>query len=111
MSKYAAKWMGSLHDYDRLAYADKIYQLSREITEDHAFTSGVESGAKEAAEQCLRCIIKLGQTPVVFTVFEEVFRKWLDLLPGDHRQVCRFYPFFPPFLTDDPVLPATHPSI
>lgn len=97
MSKYAATWMGSLHDYDRLAYADMICQLSREITDDYTVTSGLKSGAKEAAEQRLRCIIKLGQTPVIFTVFEEVFRKWLDLLPGDHRQVCYFFSPFPSF--------------
>lgn len=111
MSKYAAKWMGSLHDHDRFAYADMISQLSREITEDYAFTSGLEPGAKETAEQRLRFIIKLGQTPVIFTVFEEVLRKWLDLLPEDHRQVCGFHSSFPPFLTDSPVLPFARPSV
>lgn len=101
MSKYAAKWMGSLHDHDRSAYADMMCQLSLEITEDCAFTSGVESGEKEAAEEHLRRIIKLGQTPIIFTTFEEVFRKWLDLLPGDHRQVCCFCSFFPLFSVSD----------
>lgn len=90
MFRYAAKWMGSLYDHDPSEYAEAIFQLSREISRDSAFVSGPESGGKEAAERCLRCIIKLGQTSVIFTVFEEVFRKWLDLLPGDHRQVCCF---------------------
>jgi hypothetical protein len=110
MSKYAAKWMGSLHDRDRFAYADMICQLSQEISEHYTFPSGLNSGAKQVAEQSLRCIIKLGQTPVIFTVFEEVFRKWLDLLPGDHRQVCCFFSYFLPFLTENPVLPVTRPS-
>jgi hypothetical protein len=87
MARYAAKWMGSLHDRDRSAYADMI---SQELAEDSAFDDGPESGAKEVAERNLRSIIKLGQTSVIFTVFEDLFKNWLDLLPSDHRQVCDF---------------------
>ena len=110
MSRYAAKWMGSLHDHDRLAYADLICQLSQEVSEDSTFANGLASGEKEVAER-LRCIIKLGQTSVIFTVFEEVFRRWLDWLPGDHRQVCCFASFFPYYLTDSLVLPVAHPLV
>lgn len=109
MFKYAAKWMGSLHDHDRSAYADMICQLSHEISADSTFASGLESGVKDAAER-LRCIIKLGQTCVIFTAFEEVFRKWLDFLPGDHRQVWRFFPPLSRCLTGYLVLSTAHPS-
>lgn len=101
--------MGSLYDRDRLAYADTIYQLARDVSEDYEFISGLEE--KEVAEQILRRIIKLGQTPVIFTVFEEVFRKWLELLPRDYRQVCCRYSFLPTFLTDNLVLPVARPSV
>ena len=111
VSRYAAKWMGSLHDHDRSAYADMIYQLSQELTEDSTFESGSEFGMKEAAERHLRSIIKLGQTPVIFTVFEDTFKKWLGLLPRDHRQVCHFDLLSSKSLTDLLVLPDTHPSV
>jgi len=91
MSRYAAKWMGSLHDDDRSAYADMICQLSQELAGDSSFESGPESRATEAAERHLRSIIKLGQTSVIFTVFEDVFQQWLYLLPRDHRQVCGLF--------------------
>jgi hypothetical protein len=82
--------MGSLHDHDRSAYADMIFQLSEELSEDSTFESGPEPREKEAADRHLRSIIKLGQTSVIFTVFEDVVKKWLDLLPRHHRQVSLF---------------------
>ena len=88
MSRYAAKWMGSLHDHDRSAYASMICQLSQGLAGDSSFEGGLESKANEGAERHLRSIIKLGQTSVIFTVFEDVFKQWLYLLPRDHRQVC-----------------------
>jgi len=100
MSRYAAKWMGSLHDHDRSGYADMISQLSRELSEDSTFETGSRSGAKEAAERHLRSIIKLGQTPAIFTVFEDVIKQWLDLLPMDHLQVRRFCSLLVQPLTD-----------
>ena len=103
--------MGSLHDHDRLAYAEMIFQLSRELSEDSTFETGPESGAKEAAERHLRSIIKLGQTSVIFTVFENAIKMWLDLLPSDHRQVCCFYSLLTRFLTDRLVLSSAHPSV
>jgi len=106
MSRYAAKWMGSLHNHDRSAYADMIYQLSQELSEDSTFESGPESGPKEAAERHLRSIIKLGQTPIIFTVFEDLITKWLDLLPRDHRQVRGFHSLLTQSLTNQLVLPG-----
>lgn len=89
MVRYAAKWMGSLHDCDREAYAGMI---SQELADDSTFDDGSESGEKRVAERHLRSIIKLGQTSVIFTVFEDLFQNWLDLLPSDHEQVCNFNP-------------------
>ena len=67
-----------------------IFQLSRELSMDSTFETGLESEAREAAERHLRSVIKLGQTSVIFTVFEDVIKEWLDLLPRDHRQVSCF---------------------
>jgi hypothetical protein len=111
MSRYAARWMGSLHDHDRSAYADMIFQLSEELSEDSTFESGPEPREKEAADRHLRSIIKLGQTSAIFTVFEDVVKKWLDLLPRHHRQVRCFYPLLARFLTEQLVLPDAHPSV
>lgn len=108
MVRYAAKWMGSLHDRDRSAYAGMICQ---ELAEDSTFDGGSESGEREIAEKHLRSIIKLGQTSVIFTVFEDLFKNWLDLLPNDHRQVCNFDSPSSRYLIDKLVLPAAHPPV
>lgn len=88
-----------------------IFQLSQELSEDSTFESRPASGTKDAAERHLRSIIKLGQTPVIFTVFEDAFKKWLNLLPRDHRQVCHFDLLSSQSLTDQLVLPGAHPSV
>lgn len=45
LSRYAARWMGSLHDHDPSAYGEMLFQLSADLAEenvsDFASTEGV----------------------------------------------------------------------
>lgn len=36
LSRYAARWMGSLHDHDPSAYGEMLFQLSADLAEDNA---------------------------------------------------------------------------
>lgn len=113
LSRYAARWMGSLHDYDPTAYGEMLFRLSADLAEENAPEFVIEKGGPLAEIVCnlkafyprliffqgkqkakidrhLRCIIKLGQSSIIFTVFDDLFLKWLELIPHDHRQVLYY---------------------
>ena len=109
-SRYAAKWMGPLHNHYRSTYVGMEYQLSQALSEDSTFESGPESGLKETTGRHLGNIIKLGQIPVIFTALEDFATKWLNLLPR-HRQVRCFYPLLTSSLKDQLVSPGARPFV
>jgi hypothetical protein len=115
LSRYAARWMGSLHDYDPTAYGDMLFQLSADLAEENApefvnaegdplakivcnletffytcWTDFFQGKQKAKIDRHLRCIIQLGQSSIIFTVLDDLFSKWLELIPHDHRQVLHY---------------------
>ncbi|KAI0928528.1 hypothetical protein AcW1_005746 [Taiwanofungus camphoratus] len=87
-SRYASRWMLSLHDLDIDGYATMSFQLLTELAEDGEMSDeyflGKETDERQlkkqlrVADKILRLIIKLNQTSVLFTTFDNIFRMWLE---------------------------------
>ena len=112
LTRYAARWMCSLHDHDPPAYALMLFQLSADLTGEHTADimdskdseaqivgrvtirmpcpidfSTFQRQKKANADRQLGCLMKLGQASIIFSVFDDVFFRWLELITYDDRQV------------------------
>ncbi|EMD38403.1 hypothetical protein CERSUDRAFT_113558 [Gelatoporia subvermispora B] len=97
LSRYATRWMLALHDQNIQQYATLIFDLLTERAEENAITddylTGLQSPKNKShvivTDQILRMIIKLCQVSVIFTAFDDLFKKWLDRAYGvsiDHEE-------------------------
>ncbi|KAI0079929.1 hypothetical protein K474DRAFT_1638767 [Panus rudis PR-1116 ss-1] len=83
---YAAPWMLAFHDRDISIYAETVYSVLVEYAEDSADENPVGVAIKNNAlqehaqvgDKILRCIIKICQASVVFSVFNDLFQQWLE---------------------------------
>ncbi|KAK7693413.1 hypothetical protein QCA50_002981 [Cerrena zonata] len=87
LQRYAAPWMLAFHDRDITAYANTVYELLVEhaegaYTDDYFLKSLSEQETQKRnaaiSDRILRHIIKICQASVVFTVFEDLFHRWLE---------------------------------
>ncbi|KAI0324520.1 hypothetical protein GY45DRAFT_1288775 [Cubamyces sp. BRFM 1775] len=84
--RYAARWLLALHDQDVDQYATMVFDLLVEHAQDlpvgDEFFLGkgrdpVNKREVVVAEKLLQSILKLNQSSVLFTVFDDLFQKWL----------------------------------
>jgi hypothetical protein len=113
LNRYAARWLFALHNLDVALYGALLYDLSTEIsdertTHDDLFLEPLSMDSQKVAiwmiypsfiligvkaqdvkyfDQTLRLIIKLLQTSVAFTVFDNLFTRWLTSVSA--KKLCR----------------------
>jgi hypothetical protein len=116
LNRYAARWLFALHNLNVSLYGALLYDLSTEISDERAthddfFLEPLSIDAQKVAmliifplililinmkaqdvkyfDQILRLIIKLSQTSVAFTVFDNLFTRWLTSVSAKNlsRQV------------------------
>lgn len=115
LSRYVAPWMLALHDQNIMNYATMIFDLVTEFAEEQAYwdTSFLGERSEQAimvrngrleelqcgltitqkqkvavVDRILRYITKLCQANIVFTIFDDLFQRWLeraDTLEGAHE--------------------------
>lgn len=87
LSRYAARWLLALHDLDFEAYGVMVFDLlveqAQELPVSDEFFLGkgresTETRETMVTEKVLQLILKLSQASVLFTVFDDLFQKWLD---------------------------------
>ncbi|KAI8998560.1 hypothetical protein BD414DRAFT_519687 [Trametes punicea] len=85
-NRYAARWLLALHDQGVDEYAGMLFDLLVEHAEGMSiadeffigqYRDRVEKREFDAAEKVLHSILKLNQASVVFTAFDDLFKKWL----------------------------------
>ena len=103
-SRYAAPWLLALHDQDIAVYATTLFDLQVEYAEEQSYWDPALLGEMSerqisvsispvnhcpplhaaqkrqaiVADTILRHIIKICQTSIVFTVFDDLFKHWLE---------------------------------
>ncbi|KAH8106968.1 hypothetical protein BXZ70DRAFT_1003857 [Cristinia sonorae] len=86
-SRYVVPWLLAFHDKDINAYANIIYDLTTEyaeggFTDDYSLLELSEEEYRNdratASDKILRLMMKLCQASVVFTAFDDIFRRWLQ---------------------------------
>jgi hypothetical protein len=106
LSQYVARWLLALHDQDVRVYANVLYDICTDLAEDVSVDDKLFLGEREVsaeqvspsnssmticakiyfsqkrkttyADSILRCIIKLCQATVTFSVFDDLFLMWLE---------------------------------
>ncbi|THH33844.1 hypothetical protein EUX98_g253 [Antrodiella citrinella] len=85
--RYVSPWLLAFHDKDVNAYAVLLYDLTAEhaeggYTDDYTLIGISEDDYKSlraaASDKILKLIMKICQASVVFTAFEDIYRKWLQ---------------------------------
>lgn len=114
LNRYAARWLLALHNLDVSLYAALLYDISEEISDqrfiqDDTFLESISIEAQKVIisielpllliltsmkgqdvkhfDQVLRLIIKLSQTSLAFTVFDQLFMRWLVSVSA--KNLCR----------------------
>ncbi|KAJ3559109.1 hypothetical protein NM688_g537 [Phlebia brevispora] len=98
LSRYVAPWMLALHDHDILSYATTVFDVLTEFAEEHAYwdvaflgersEQQIEKEKVSVTDRVLRSIVKVCQANIVFTVFDDLFQRWLeraDTLEDNHE--------------------------
>ncbi|KAM0750456.1 hypothetical protein T439DRAFT_381136 [Meredithblackwellia eburnea MCA 4105] len=86
VDRLAAKWLKALHDQDPKQYAEFLFRQTATVSafsgpQDSAQVSkdaGVNEHTVAFTELLLRNLIRLHQSDVVFSTFDNLFSRWLD---------------------------------
>ncbi|KAF8654221.1 hypothetical protein AX16_003745 [Volvariella volvacea WC 439] len=83
--RYVAPWLQQLHDQDPHNYASVLHNICTEYAQDDAgaqASNTVNDSSKkytlDLCERLLHAILRLSQTSVTFSMFDELFVQWLD---------------------------------
>lgn len=89
--RYAMPWLLQVHDLQRQLYAQCLYQQCLQLADSS--TSGISqlpehdhsdgelcSQEIKVADETLKLIVKLCQTGIVWTTFDDLFVNWLDTM-------------------------------
>ncbi|KAF9815310.1 hypothetical protein IEO21_04673 [Rhodonia placenta] len=88
LKRYAARWLLAFHDSDPYQYAAVLFTTLLALAEEGPVSDeyflGKETDQRRmdrqtmATDKLLRLIIKLDQVAVLFTSFEDLFKRWLE---------------------------------
>ncbi|KAF9533011.1 hypothetical protein CPB83DRAFT_806739 [Crepidotus variabilis] len=84
LSRFAVPWLLELHDLDPMLYCRIIFQHCIQAADDHEFEVGLSMVNKDPSstryETILRAIIKLSQSSVIFTSFDEILLQSMQIV-------------------------------